>query len=700
MKRSFPYRSMMLFAVIFLCFGNTAMSQWEKLEQPYGEYIKSLSTTGDALFAAGDYLYSSYDYGRSWSRVQTLPETPPMILYAYVGYLFAGTYRHLYRSTTNGMNWTNLTLPDSIFTLTTICRNLGTLIVHVGTTTGDKIYLSEDNGDTWQLPDITIPTNRIGGLHEISGAVYACTAVGIYRSFDRGHHWEVFTPLITTMEDDDNGMAYANQRFIVATWWGILTSPDGVSWDTVRREDIKPQCMMVIDSSGNGGQRILMGTAGYGYGGNLHGLFYSDNNGADLFPLTDVNTRNDEVTCILKCDSGLFVGTTSDGVLRSRDNGVSWQVSNTGMSERFIHQIAADDRTLVVSDGNKETVLFVSTDRGASWQYHGLNRVSDDPWVNDILVQDDRLWVATCKGLFTKKITDTAWVVYWPDSVFRFLAKAGQTIWAAPSYSLLKTVNAGQTWTNCPWTAGLHGYIEGMSANDQAVVVLAEEFVTRSMDGGDHFLSSPFPGSEHYLRFMTNDGTDFYVFSDGKGVYRSDNNGKDWELAKDTGFYELKGVAANASVIIIASGIGGVIRSTDKGQTWRRYNEGFQSNIWEASGVALSGDTAYITAYYRWVPGVGIWKRSSFPAGIPEQNSHERRLQIHPNPASGWIFISAEHEVCLGAPFTVTDINGQIMRSGVIGADGSIPVSDLCPGAFFVVIRFHSKQYSGQFIRK
>lgn len=68
------------------------MSQWEKLEQPYGEYIKSLSATGDALFAAGDYLYSSFDYGRSWIRNQTLPETPPMILYAYPGYLFAGTY--------------------------------------------------------------------------------------------------------------------------------------------------------------------------------------------------------------------------------------------------------------------------------------------------------------------------------------------------------------------------------------------------------------------------------------------------------------------------------------------------------------------------------------------------------------------------------------------------------------------------------
>ena len=191
MKRFFPYRSVMLFAVIFLCFGNTAMSQWEKLEQPYGEYIKSLSTTGDALFAAGDYLYSSYDYGRSWRRMQTLPETPPKILSAYPGYLFAGTYRNLYRSTTNGMNWTPLTLPDTLFTPTTICRIQGTFIAHVETAMGSKIYLSEDDGDTWQLPEIPVPTNRISGLHEIYGAVYACTVVGIFRSFDRGDHWEV-----------------------------------------------------------------------------------------------------------------------------------------------------------------------------------------------------------------------------------------------------------------------------------------------------------------------------------------------------------------------------------------------------------------------------------------------------------------------------------------------------------------------------
>ena len=697
MKRSFSYKALVLFAIIILCLGNKAMAQWEKLEQPYGEYIKSLATTGDVLFAAGDYLYSSNDYGRSWSRLQTLPETPPMILYAYPGYLFVGTYRHIYRSTTNGLTWTDLTLPDSVFTLTSICRVQGAVIVNVATAAGDKIYLSEDNGDSWQLPESPVPTDRIAGLHEIKGNVYACTAVGIYRSFDRGHHWEIFTPLITTMEDDDNGMAYANQRFIVATWWGILTSPDGMSWDTVRREDIKSQCMMALDSLGQEGQRILMGTAGLGYGGNLHGLFYSDNNGADMFPLTDINTRNDEVTCILKCDSGLFVGNTSDGVLRSRDNSASWQVSNTGMSERLIHKIAADDQTLVISDGNKETALFVSTDRGASWQYHGLNRVADDPRVNDILVQDDRLWVATWKGLFTKKISDTTWVVHRPDSIYRFLAKSGQTVWAATDFALLKTADAGKIWTNCPWMAGLQGYIQGIAANHQAVAILAEGFVAQSTDGGDHFLTSPFPGSDHYRRLMTSDGTAFYVFSDGKGVYRSDNNGKDWEMVKDTGFYELRGVAANASVIYIASGIGGVIRSTDKGQTWSRYNEGFQNNIWEASGVALSGDTAYITAYYKWVPGVGIWKRSAFPAGMPVQPPLIHRLQIHPNPASDRIFISVEHKVCIGASFDIIDIKGQIVMSGVIGADGSIPVENLCPGVFLIVARFHSKQYSGQF---
>jgi len=149
------------------------------------------TTTGDALFAAGDYLYSSYDYGRYWNRMQILPETPPMILYAYPGYLFTGTYQHLYRSTTNGMNWTPLTLPDTLFTPTTICRIQGTFIAHVETAMGSKIYLSEDDGDTWQLPEIPVPTNRISGLHEISGVMYDCTAVGIFRSFDRGDHWEV-----------------------------------------------------------------------------------------------------------------------------------------------------------------------------------------------------------------------------------------------------------------------------------------------------------------------------------------------------------------------------------------------------------------------------------------------------------------------------------------------------------------------------
>ena len=99
-------------------------------------------------------------------------------------------------------------------------------------------------------------------------------------------------------------------------------------------------------------------------------------------------------------------------------------------------------------------------------------------------------------------------------------------------------------------------------------------------------------------------------------------------------------------------------------------------------------------------PGVGIWKRSAFPAGIPVQESEKGRLQIRPNPASDQIFIVGEHEVAPGMPYSIFDINGQIVMSGITGNDGSIPVANLCPGSFFVVIRFHSKQFSGQFIRK
>jgi hypothetical protein len=116
--------------------------------------------------------------------------------------------------------------------------------------------------------------------------------------------------------------------------------------------------------------------------------------------------------------------------------------------------------------------------------------------------------------------------------------------------------------------------------------------------------------------------------------------------------------------------------------------------------VALSGDILYLTGYYKRSPGVGIWRRSAFPAGLPEKESHEERLRIRPNPAFDRIFISLEGEVCPGLPFFIMDINGQALMSGFTGDDGNIQVSDLCPGSFLVVIRFLSKQHTGHFIRK
>jgi photosystem II stability/assembly factor-like uncharacterized protein len=273
------------------------------------------------------------------------------------------------------------------------------------------------------------------------------------------------------------------------------------------------------------------------------------------------------VTCILKTNSGLFAGTAGDGVLRSLDMGESWQVANTGMSERWINKIAADDHTLIASDGNKQSALFVSNDHGATWKFDGLNAVSAYPKVTDIIVQVDRIWVATQKGLYTKKMTDSEWTVHWQDSVFRFLAKSGQTIWAATYFSLLKTADAGQTWTNCVWRTGFNEIVQGLSANEQAVVILSDGFVTRSTDGGDQFASVSFPNTGNTIRLLTNDGNDFYLFSAGKGVYRSENNGADWEIVNNSVNYEIHDVAANATCMTTANGIFGLMRSTDQGLT-------------------------------------------------------------------------------------------------------------------------------------
>lgn len=177
--------------------------------------------------------------------------------------------------------------------------------------------------------------------------------------------------------------------------------------------------------------------------------------------------------------------------------------------------------------------------------------------------------------------------------------------------------------------------------------------VDNLMFAGAHFYSSELPGFWHNTMHLTHDGKDFFIISESKGIYLSVDNGVNWQKVNDSTLMYLYSVAAGPGCIFISTRDGGVIRSTDKGYTWKRYNEGFPGYATSVTGLALSGDTLYAVGLTDYSTGMGIYKRSSFPAGITPLEKHENGMRIHPNPVAGSFTISIRDQMLSNIPFSI-----------------------------------------------
>jgi hypothetical protein len=198
--------------------------------------------------------------------------------------------------------------------------------------------------------------------------------------------------------------------------------------------------------------------------------------------------------------------------------------------------------------------------------------------------------------------------------------------------------------------------LDSLSGNTVAVAELSQRALFVSTDGGANW--------------------------ENQGIHRSADGGKTWEMVSDTSLLYLISMTADAGHLYITTR-SGIIRSGDQGPTWTRYNEGLPGN--NVTELGIKGDSLFAIGSST-IGGFGILKRSAWPAGISEHLSRDQTLLIHPNPASDQIFINANPGVRPGMPYSIFNINGNVVKTGITDHDSKIAVADLSPGLFLIVI--------------
>jgi len=216
---------------------------------------------------------------------------------------------------------------------------------------------------------------------------------GLMRSLDGGQSWRITTDWQITEVLDVCTTPFDSEQVFIATAYGVWRTPDrGESW-TKANNGLDVTFVQTIESDSRTPNRILVGGEG--------GLYVSEN-GAQQWKTVALPHQvaiRDLHQCAVKPQLWL-AGTEDKVVLRSSDNGQSWQFATGKIARQTIYAVAIDPlNPQNMAAGGFQTGVFVSTDGGKKWHQtrQGLGILDVHALVFDQLVPG-RLWVGTLGG--------------------------------------------------------------------------------------------------------------------------------------------------------------------------------------------------------------------------------------------------------------------------------------------------------------
>ncbi len=146
------------------------------------------------IAGASDGIYYSLDKGRIWKKSLGLPTTSFRVLAQLGKEYYATTQNNLYLSKDNGVTWEMFAQSPSTGWPTSLLEKDGKFYA----SGYDGVYLSSDQGLTWRniksnLQTLDVDAISVNSLFSQGGVLYACTGGGIYRYDELTGQWSSFT---------------------------------------------------------------------------------------------------------------------------------------------------------------------------------------------------------------------------------------------------------------------------------------------------------------------------------------------------------------------------------------------------------------------------------------------------------------------------------------------------------------------------
>ncbi len=576
-------------------------------------------------------IYKSSDYGEHWRLIRNTGIDPDAMIYSLAidpndtNVLYAATSKGVYKSQTAGTTWVSKSsgLPHSLaMTLVINPDNSSTLYVTMWATPDSfswqgGVYKSINGGDDWvainnglqkvmgkeegltsNYPQLVIDKNNPEILY--LGSTPWTPTPGVYKTVNGGDSWE----WVTKADPDE-----ADKNV-------------DVGWITEHSVSVKS---LAIDP--NDSDRLYFGTSTHLITSEDAGVtwrqIYSEAKGSGYWKGNGLETTVVAAIAVDPTNSNnLYAGYWDMGFLKSNDGGVSFKRTFKGMkydSNTFAIIVDPDEPSIIYAASGwweeNKGAIYRSNDYGESWKQLG----SDLP--------DAQIW---------------------SFALDKSSPLHARTLYAA-SYGngIYKTTDGGKHWTQINKGLGVNGNLQVrkivIDPNDANILYAGIE--AKQIEEGNS--NSTIQG----------------------GLFKSTDAGKHWHRIDNPSqitVWDILVDPENSQIIYTAvksdydhskeeTYAGGVYKSVDAGETWKRENTGFgdQNNL-NITSIAISpGDSAILYA---------VTTDDPF-----HDRSSGRGIFRSVNGGKNWIPVSSQSNVLYYESITIDPSRPSVLYAGSSG---------------------------------
>lgn len=576
-------------------------------------------------------------------------------------------------------------------------------VVYAGVVGG--AYKSLDGGTSWRWAGLgldlrsPVATFAIDPLH--TSTLYAGQNPGLFKSVDGGATWRQtgLPPYLQVAKIAIHPRS--PQTLFAATNGGLYQSANGgARWKRITRGLVPaPYGAVTVAIDPTSPSRMFLAINPRDQE-STH-LYDSLDGGVSWHPVENALLSNHFIGSLAlnpRTPKTVYA-TTEIGILKSIDAGRTWTQPNPGFTAVFslaFHPTQKNTLYAAASGG-----VFCSLDSGATWspisqglppellitslvvsttKTPTLLAAADDPTHESGVYKSTDAgtsWTLSNRGLTASGINSIALVEHEPS-----------TVWAVSNYSLFKSLNRGQTWSQVfpeplpPVTAYARWVVTSPVDPETVYLGRYDGQIVRSRDGGETWTVAGNPSSNTTV-LMADPQDPLTLWATGipGGVFKSTDGGETWitlpGLAANL-FCQGLAISPSTPSTVYAASLDAtlrLLRSTDAGATWTLAQEGLPAGVTILSIDPHHSETVYAASggdIYQTIDGGATWALASTAF-------HNQTIQWLTSFDSGYLYAAVRY----GSVYESDDggqswaLLGDIPRSGSFSALAAGPF-DAC----------------------